>query len=171
MENQININDFVGVIGALAGVVLGGLITLLITHVQLRNQEKQRREEKKIKTYEAIHEHLSILDHEAGYAFLQSLGKIGHGMPIDTKKRSTLPWEKLEMLINFYTPELKEDIKIIRNKWDNLGRAFGLIVVEKYTQKEGATELLKQINEFSNQIENQVSIAKNKLAKLVNKIA
>ena len=167
----MNIKDFIGIIGVLSGVIIGGLITLLITHVQLRNQEKQRREERKIKTYEEIYKHLSVLDHEAGYTFLQSLDKINHGMPIDNQKRSKLPWEELEMFVNFYTPELKEDIKIIREKWKKLGRAFALIVVEKYTQKEGPMELLKQTEEFSDQIEKQVSIAKSKLANLANKIA
>jgi len=171
MENQINIKDFISIIGVLSGVIIGGLITLLITHVQLRNQEKQRREERKIKTYEEVHKNLSVLVHEAGYIFVQSSCKFGQGMPIDTQKRPKFPWEELEMLINFYTPELKEDIKIIREKWGKLGRAFGLIVIEKYSQKEGPTELLEQTKEFSDQIKNQVSMAKNKLAKLVNKIA
>ena len=167
----MNIKDFIGIIGTLLGVIIGGLITLLIIHVQLRNQEKKRREERKIKTYEEIHKHLSVLDHEAGYIFLQSLNKIGNGMPIDSHERSKLPWEELEMLVNFYAPELKEHIKIILEKWEKLGHAFALIIVEKYSQKEGPEELLIQTTKYSNEIKNQVSIAKNRIAILANKIA
>ena len=46
MGNQINIKDFIGIIGTLSGVIIGGLITLFVAHIQLRNQEKQRREER-----------------------------------------------------------------------------------------------------------------------------
>lgn len=170
MDNQINIKDFIGIIGTLAGVIIGGLITLFVTRIQLQNQEKQRREERKIKTYEEIHRHLSVLDHEAGYMFLQVLGKVKQNFPIDNKERDKIPWQELEMLINFYTPELEEDLRIIKKRWEELGRAFGLVVTEKYTEQEGPNELLAQSKQFSDQIEKQVNVAKNKLSNLANKI-
>ena len=48
----MNIKDFIGIIGTLAGVIIGGLITFFITYIQLRHQEKQNRKERKIKAYE-----------------------------------------------------------------------------------------------------------------------
>lgn len=170
MDNQINIKDFIGIIGTLSGVIIGGLITFLITHIQLQNQEKQRSEERKIKTYEEIHRHLAALDHEAGNTFFQILGKVKQNFPIDNKERDKLPWQELEMLINFYTPELKEDLRIIKTKWGELGRVFGLVIIEKYTAQEGPNELLAQSKQFSDQIEKQVNVAKNKLSNLANKI-
>jgi hypothetical protein len=169
MDN-INLKDFIGIIGTICGVIIGGLITLLITWLQFWNQDKQRKSERKINTYENIHKYLSILDHEAGYTFLQILGKIKQSFSIDKKERDKLPWQELEMLINFYSPELKNDIKIIREEWKKLGRVLGLVVIEKYTQEEGPNELLSQAKEANDQIEKQITRAKNKLVDLANKL-
>jgi hypothetical protein len=170
MDNQINIKDFIGIIGTLLGVIIGGLITLFVARIQLQNQEKQRREERKIKTYEEIHKYLSILEHEAGYTFLQILGKVKQNFPIDNKERNKLPWQELEMLVNFYTPELEEDVRIIKKRWEELGRAFGLVITEKHIEQAGPNELLAQSKQFRDQIEKQVNVAKNKLSNLANKI-
>ncbi len=170
MDNQINIKDFIVIFGTLTGVIIGGLITFFVTHIQLQNQEKQRREERKIKTYEEIHRHLSILDHEARITCLQIFGKVKHNLPIDNKERDKLPWQELEMLINFYTPELEEDLRIIKKGWEELGQAYGLVILEKYTEQEEPNELLVQLKQFSDQIEKQVNVAKNKLSNLANKI-
>jgi len=162
--------DIIGIVGTLVGVIIGGLITLLATYLQLRNQEKQRLKERKIKAYEEIHRHLSVLDHEAGYTFLQILVKVKENVLPDNKERDKLPWQELEMSIDFYTPELKEYLRIIKKEWEKLGRAFGLIIAEKYTRQEGPNELLAQSKQSSDKIEAQVNIAKNKLSDLVNKI-
>ena len=166
----MNIKDFIGIIGALFGVIIGGFMTLMTIRVQLRNQEKQRREERKIKTYEEIYKYLDTLGHEAGDIYVKSMFKIYKGKPIDTQGPK-LPWEEINMRIDFYTPELKEDIKIIREKWGKLVGEFLLIVEGKFSKKKDPTELLKKTEEFSGQIGKQVEIAKHKLANLVNKIA
>lgn len=68
--------DLTSIIGPLSGVILGGAITLLVTHIQYKNQEKQRDKERKMKTYEEIHKHLSFLDHEVEYSYIQIVGNI-----------------------------------------------------------------------------------------------
>lgn len=166
-ENNIGI---ISAFIALAGVFVGGLITFFITLIQLRYQDKQRTRERKIKAYEDIHKHLSILAHQAGLYFIDISAKIKFAKSTEEKGRVTLPWQESEMLINFYTPELKDDLKIIKESWDKLGRAFALVVMEKYSAEEGPKELLILSLQLSNQIETQVNIAKTKLAKLVNKI-
>jgi gas vesicle protein len=160
--------DIMAVVGALVGVIVGGLITLFATYLQLRSESKQRMKERKIKAFEEIHGYLSILDHEAGYAFLQILDKIKHGNPINSEEMNKLPWQELEMRIGFYAPELENDLRNIKKEWEKLGRAFGLIIVEKYTSGEGPNELLDQSKKCSNKIEEQVAITKNKLSILVN---
>jgi hypothetical protein len=162
--------DTIGIVGTLVGVIIGGVMTLLATYLQLRNQEKQRRKERKAKAYEEIHRYLSVLGHEAGYTFIQIIDKVKSNSLIDDKNREKLPWQELEMGIDFYTPELKEDLRIIKKEWAKLGRAFGLIIVEKYTRQEGPSELLTQSKQSSDKIEEQVNMAKNKLADLINKI-
>lgn len=165
--------DVMGIVGTLSGVIIGGIITLLATYLQLQNQEKQRLKERKIKAYEEIHRYLSILAHEAGYAYLQILTKVKENHPIDadSAERDKLPWQELEMNIDFYTPELKEDLRIVKKEWqEKLGLAFGLIIAEKYSGQVGPKELLAQSKQSSDKIEEQVNIAKNKLSNLVNKI-
>ena len=162
--------DIIGIVGTLVGVIIGGLITLLATYLQLRKQEKQRQEERKIKAYEEIHKHLSILDHQAGLCFIDILGKVKENHPIDDKGKVVLPWQELEMLINFYTPELRENFKIIKQEFESLGRAWGLVLMEKYTSQETPDKLVVQAKQLSERITGQVIIAKNKLSGLVNKI-
>lgn len=162
--------DVIGIVGTLVGVLIGGLITLLATYLQLRKQEKQRQEERKIKAYEEIHKHLSIVDHQAGILFIEIAGKVKKEYPPDDKGKEKLPWQELEMLINFYTPELKEDFKIIKQELESLGRAWGLVIMEKYAPQETPDKLVVQAKQLSDRITEQVIMAKNKLSGLVNKI-
>lgn len=152
------------------GVIIGGFITLFVTHIQLQNQEKHRREERKVKTYEEIHKHLSTLCHQAGLCFIEIAGKVQKNFPPDDRGKVVLPWQELEMLVNFYTPELKDDFKIIKKNWNQLGRAWSLILADKYTQEETPDKLLEQSKQLVEQIEVQVNVAKNKLSNLANKI-
>lgn len=69
------------------------------------------------------------------------------------------------MLVNFYTPELKGDVKIIRERFEDLGGVLGMVALEKYRDRN---EVLSQSKEFSEQITAQANIAKNKLTDLVN---
>lgn len=157
-----------GIVGTLIGVIVGGLITLLATYLQLQKQEKQRQVERKIKAYEEIHKYLSIIDHQAGLLFIEIMMKVTKGYPPSEKGKVVLPWQELEMFINFYTPELKEELKIIKQEFENLGGAWGDAIVEKYSTQEKPDKLIREAKQFSDRIRGQVIIAKNKLSGLVN---
>jgi hypothetical protein len=117
-------NAWVGIIGTVIGAILGGGLTWLNMRFQLRHQEERERRKFLLGKLEELHEVLSQYRHCYTTATSQHYKASLANESMDLKDSSTVPIEKLRMLIGFYTPELKDSLQGLENAAYEYGNAF-----------------------------------------------
>ncbi len=123
---------WIGVIGTLFGVLIGGLVTNFLNSSQFKRESKlkaqqliQQKLEEICQTAEAIHESNRHLTAEC-YGYM-SLGELPN---LDTIK--FIPLSHLNMLIYFYAPDLKELSNLLRETV----RLHGIAITEMFENKD-----------------------------------
>jgi iron-sulfur cluster repair protein YtfE (RIC family) len=101
---------WIGVIGALAGAIVGGSIALINLRLQLREQRKRERNKLFLSKLEEIHKVLSKF-RECYRGSIRERLLTAHGLEKIEEDASQVPIEKLKMLVGFYAPELAEHLR------------------------------------------------------------
>lgn len=130
-------NEWLGLIGALAGTAIGGFVTYKVAdqkHAFERAAEKERR---LITACESIHELLSDIASQASMLNMGVIGDLGYNLPLkgDILKEK-VQLDRLRMLVGFYTPSLSTDVKAISDQFAIVSRAAAEVFLEKNRNNE-----------------------------------
>lgn len=117
---MIDLCDWIGVISTLGGVFVGGVIALIVSKFQYKQQRVLEYHKRQIANFENIHEHLSMMQYQSGILMSQVVGHIGMGIPYNADSLGKSPISKLTMLVDFYTPSLKPEVDIISKHFIDL---------------------------------------------------
>ena len=130
-------NEWLGLIGALAGTTIGGFITYKVAdqkHTFERAAEKERR---LINACESIHSLLSEVASQANVLSMGVVGDLGYGSSLkgDLLKEK-VQLDRLRMLVDFYTPTLSADVKTISDQFVIISRTIVEVFLEKNRNDE-----------------------------------
>jgi hypothetical protein len=131
-------NAWVGIIGTLAGTILGGSLTWLNMRFQLKHQEGRERKKLLLEKLEELHEDLSAYSQSYNQLISARLETLTNGEKWPADSPNLLP--KLRMLVGFYAPELRETLIRVEQcreeGGDVLGKCIGLERKKESEQKE-----------------------------------
>ncbi|HEY9286250.1 MAG TPA: hypothetical protein VIP46_22555 [Pyrinomonadaceae bacterium] len=130
MENLL---PWIGVIGALAGAIVGGSIALLNSRLQLREQRKRERNKLLLSKMEELHEVLSQF-RECYRGSIRERLLTAHGLEKIEEDMSKVPFEKLKMLVGFYVPELAEHLRKVMDARKSYG---GVLIKSIGLERQG----------------------------------
>jgi hypothetical protein len=116
--------DLVTIGGPLIGVVIGGVITFLVSTAQFRRQEAAARRREHLSRLENIHKALTDVDQGivgmSGQAVMYSLT----GKDFDSEQmKGGLRFNELRMLVDFYAPTFSRDVDAIGEHYRDVGTA------------------------------------------------
>ena len=157
--------ELVGVLGTIVGVILGGLITWLLGKEQRKHEINKHKRELLIQKYEELHALLGQLYGCVNSLAMQIVSEAALDSKFDPKAiRSQMPTEKVTMLIEFYVPELKEDNEYIKRQTAFLYEHVVKHIVEANKTKQFLAESAITASELAKVTSKTVTNMKSKLA-------
>lgn len=98
---------WIGVIGTILGTLVGGGLALLNTHLQFRHQVRRERQKLLLSKLEELHVVLSAFRKSYKTSTVDQVQKsLGADPSRRTEDEISVPIERLQLLVSFYTPEL-----------------------------------------------------------------
>jgi hypothetical protein len=162
---------WLGLIGALAGTAIGGLVTYKVANQQHGHERRTEKERRLISAYESIHDLLATIAGQASTLNLGVLGAVGFNSPIKgnllTEK---VQLNRLHMLTDFYAPTLAPDVKAISDQFVIVSRTVGETMLQKQQTDEWRTEMAKTAVFASAELAKLVQSAQTKLAELARSV-
>lgn len=102
-------DEWMGIIGTIIGVILGGLITWFLSEEQRKHDINKEKRELLLSKYEQIDTLLTEILGCVSSVALQIVAEAGLKSKIDPDAfKNGMPMDKTSMLINFYAPELHD---------------------------------------------------------------
>ena len=138
-----SIEPFIGVIGTIAGVFIGGVITILTQNYRNKHERTLSIGKRQLEKLEEAHQLLTAISYR--YRGYYAYDIIFEFLEIENKKaeEGIIPFERLEMLISFYVPELLEDVTglIIQcQEYGSLSRKVRTAASKNNSEKEALSE-------------------------------
>lgn len=124
--NEKLIIAVIGILGTLAGVFIGGLITFLNSYFQAVSQNERERNKTILSKLEETH--TVVIEFKEAYkeafvGLLQVAGGIISTAELKDKLKH-IPMQRLEMLISFYAPELENQLIQLQKAQTNFGEVM-----------------------------------------------
>lgn len=161
-------NEWLGLIGALAGTAIGGLVTYKVAdqkHAFERAAEKERR---LITACESIHGLLSEIASQASALNMGVIGDLGYSSPLKADiLKEKVQLDRLQMLVDFYTPSLSGDVKAISDQFAIVSRAVAEVFLEKNRNDEWKSKTVESAAIAAIQITKLAQATQEKLGQLV----
>jgi hypothetical protein len=165
----MDMSEWVGLIGALAGTAIGGYVTYKVTKAQHSHENKQEAHRKYISVCEAVHEMLSSISGHSNQLNMMVIGDLGYDSPFDAKQlQEKIQLDRLKMLVGFYTPEINDEVKRISEKLTIIVRSVTEVILVKERTPEWKSKTVESSAIATIELGNIVKEAQEKLAKLVN---
>ncbi len=143
---------WIGLFGVILGAIIAGVAGLVASSVQFNREKKWERKQlvrtKLEEAYQIVEEYRSAYIQVTGDLILTS--KTGNNQV----QFPNLPLSELTMLIYFYAPTLKSDIRQLYQFQDDYSKVMFVIV--KGVQSESGDKLLQLLKEQHNRIENHL---------------
>lgn len=159
----------IGIAGTIIGVILGGVISWLHGKDQRSHEVAKERRQLLLSKYEDLHELLSSVQGCVYDLLMQLLSEAAYDVSFDASKiRNKMPMNQVKMIIDFYIPELKEDLEYLNKQTVSLYQIVGKSVLTENKTKAYQAELAVTANELSDVIAKTVTSMKEKLAKCTN---
>lgn len=104
-------DKWIGIIGTLLGVIIGGGTTLAVTIYRARHERNLERSKRSIDKLEKAHELLTdvLQNYKESWAIDLTYVSTWHQLE-RSKSNEKLPWDELKMLIGFYAPDFIEQL-------------------------------------------------------------
>jgi hypothetical protein len=161
-------NEWLGLIGALAGTAIGGFVTYKVANQQHSHERSAENERRLIAACESIHDLLSAIASQAAMLNMGVLGDLGYNSPLKggiLKEKVQL--DRLRMLVDFYAPSLSVDVKAISDQFAIVSRAVGEVLLEKNRNDEWKSKTVESAVFASLEITKLAQTAQEKLGKIV----
>jgi hypothetical protein len=160
--------EWIGLIGAVLGTAIGGVIAYYTTGQQHKHERQLENHRRLIASYEAIHELLSTIAGQASTLNMGVIGDLGYGTPLkgDILKEK-VQLDRLRMLVDFYAPALKEDVKNISEQFAVVARSVGEVIFQKNKDDTWKGKTVESAAMASIEITKLAQQAQAKLALLV----
>jgi len=163
--------EFLGIVGTIFGVILGGLITWLLGKEQRKHEINKHKRELLILKYEELHALLGQLQGCVNALAMQIVSEASLDSKFDPKAiRNQMPTEKATMLIEFYVPELKEENEYIKKQTAFLYEHIVKHIMEANKTKQFLAESAITANELAKVTSKTVQSMKSKLAVISNQL-
>jgi hypothetical protein len=161
-------NEWLGLIGALAGTAIGGFVTYKVAdqkHALERADEKERR---LIDACESVHGLLSEIASQAHVLNMGVIGDVGYSTPLkgDLLKEK-VQLDRLRMLVDFYTPSLSSDVKAISDQFAIVSRAAAEVILEQNRNDEWKSKTVASAAIAAIEITKLAQVTQEKLGQLV----
>jgi hypothetical protein len=137
-------NEWLGLIGALAGTAIGGFVTYKVANQQHSFERAAENERRLITACESIHELLSAIASQASTYNVGVLSDLGYNSPLkgDILKEK-VQLDRLRMFVNFYAPSLSTDIKAISEQFNIVSLAVANVLCEKKRNDEWKSKTIE----------------------------
>jgi hypothetical protein len=160
--------EWLGLIGAILGTTIGGVIAYYTTGQQHLHERRLENHRRLIASYEAIHELLSTIADQASTLNMGVIGDLGYSTPLkgDLLKEK-VQLDRLHMLVDFYAPVLKDDVKNISNQFAIVYRAVCEVFLQRNRNDEWKEKTVESTAIASIEITKLAQQAQAKLASFV----
>lgn len=164
-------NEWLGLIGALTGTAIGGLIAYRVASQQHRHERQTENHRRLIASCESIHELLSIIARQASTLNMGVIGDLGYNSPLKADiLKEKVQLDRLRMLVDFHAPSLQNDLKSITEQFEIVSLAVGETLLHKDRNDAWKTKTVKSAIMASIEITKLAQGAQTKLAELVRSI-
>lgn len=161
-------NEWLGLIGALAGTAIGGFVTYKVANQRHSFERAAEKERRLIKACESIHELLSAIMSQASTLNMGVLGDLGYNSPLkgDILKEK-VQLDRLRMFVDFYAPSLSTDVKAISKQFAIVSREVVEVLVEEKRNDEWKSKTVDSASFASLEIIKLAQAAQDKLGQIV----
>lgn len=161
-------NEWLGLIGALAGTAIGGFVTYKVADQRHSFERAADKERRLIASCESIHELLSAIASQAATLNMGVIGSLGYNSPLkgDILKEK-VQLDRLRMLADFYAPSLGADVKAISDQFDILSRAVAEVLLQKQRSDEWKSKTVESAAFASLEINKLAQSTQQKLGQIV----
>ncbi len=121
-------NEWIGVIGTLIGVAVGGGITYFVTQLQIEHTEKIERSRRQLAKLEATHELFSKVSKLTGFMHMDVVANLTHGIKIEFKD-DKIPLDALQMHTDMYIPEVSSKAHDITEQFMEFLNILGKVML------------------------------------------
>jgi hypothetical protein len=163
--------EWLGLIGALAGTLLGGIITSRVAGQQHQHERKIENQRRLIASCESIHELLSTISGQASTLNMGVIGALGYSSPLkgDILKEK-VQLDRLKMLVDFYAPSLQGEAKSLTEQFAIVSRAVAETLLQKDRNDDWKTKTVQSAALASIEITKIAQEAQTKLAGLIRPV-
>lgn len=162
---------WIGIVGTLLGVALGGVISYLTSRQQVNHEKRLALSKRQIEKIEKAHELLTSI----GVMFRGYFGSDTSFLFTDKKgndkAEGRLPFEELDMLFSFYVPSLAPKAKELVELCQSYGTSSVETKLAPPRTREEKTTRLKTLKEKYEQIEAHITELKGQLAQTIQAYA
>ena len=160
--------EWLGLIGALAGTALGGIITYRVAGQQHQHERKIENQHRLIASCESIHELLSTISGQASTLNMGVIGDLGYSSPFKANiVKEKVQLDRLRMLVDFYAPALQGDVKNLTDQFAIVSVAVAETLLQKDRNDEWKTKTVQSATIASMEIAKLAQEAQTKLAVLI----
>lgn len=162
--------ELIGIIGTVVGVLAGYGISYFTTQAKIKHDEKLERNRRQLSKLEHAHELFSKVSHQTGLFNAQILMYLTHDIPMDPQKiGEKFPIDKLQMYVDFYSPEVSLIVNKIKIKWFEYARVIVEVILKpNKTSKEIADCIIKS-TEFYTEIDELCKQGKDQIVQMSKK--
>lgn len=162
---------WLGLIGAVVGTALGGVIAYLTTTQQQKHERQTESRRKLLSSYEEIHQLLTAVAAQANMFNMGVLGDIGYSTPFRADIAKENPqFERLRMLIDFYAPSLSLETEKLWQQYAVIVRAVGEVILQKDRNDDWKTKTVEASTIACIEMAKQSKKLQDGLAKLAHKV-
>jgi hypothetical protein len=171
MEFGHQMKEWIGLIGTVSGVIIGGLITLGAGHQQRKHDIDKEKRALLLLKYEELHSLLGELVDCVNILTNQVMSEAAFDSKFDPKAiKNRIPTERITMLIEFYVPELEANHEYIKKQVKYLYEHIIKHILEVNKTKQFKLESAAMASELSKATSAMVSKMKETLVKSASKL-
>ncbi len=159
--------SWIGIIGTLLGVALGGLATILTNHQRISYEKKQLHSNRQIEKIEKAHELLTEIDVKFRKYVGNDTTYLLTGIEPKESVTGRIPFEEIDMLFSFYAPSLYEEAIALIKICQGYGELSLQANISRPPTEGERKELLAKIMNKSTEINMAIKTLKENLSKLV----
>jgi len=161
-------NEWIGLIGALAGTAIGGFVTYKLADQKHAFERAAEKECRLITACESIHSLLSEIASCANTLSIMIIKDIEYSSPLkDNILKEKVQLDRLRMLVDFYTPSLNGDVKAITEQFNIVIKAVVEVLFKEYRTNEWESKTVVSATIAATKITRLVQVTQEKLGQLV----